>query len=151
MATVQCQRGQGHNRDSKGIVLSLHNWVEARDEFGMAEVEAGRSGYRLDFWSMRMSWTKRMTTGYEVKVSRDDWRRDIKWGSYLPYCERFYFVVPAGLIRPEEVSPECGLLYVHETGIIECVRRAKKRLISEPYLLQMLQRVVFKLHFKETL
>lgn len=45
----------------------------------------------------------------EVKSSVADYRSDRKWHEYLPFCERFYFAVPAGF--PVEMMPdECGLI-----------------------------------------
>ena len=45
----------------------------------------------------------------EVKVSTADFLGDHKWPDYLPYCDAFYFAVPAGF--PLEMVPdECGLI-----------------------------------------
>jgi hypothetical protein len=70
---------------------------------------------RMDAWVMKKSWSKPLTIVYEVKVSRSDFLSDDKWKFYLPYCNEFYFVCPAGLIKPEELPPEAGLLYVSTT------------------------------------
>ncbi len=55
---------------------------------------------------------------FEVKVSRGDFLRELADpAKRRPFVERstgFYFVCPAGLIKPEEVPVECGLLWVHE-------------------------------------
>lgn len=115
----------------------------------MHEVEAGRTGLRMDFWSMKMSWTQRKTTAYEVKVSRKDFMRDAKWQEYLPYCERFYFVCPWGMIQAHEIHVSAGLLWVDEEGVLHVQKSAKKRAIEDGNLLKMLQRACFKLHFKE--
>src|SRR5665213_3186433 len=39
----------------------------------------------------------------EVKSCLEDYRVDIKWGDYLPYCDRFYFAV----------APEFPLSLIH--------------------------------------
>ena len=45
----------------------------------------------------------------EVKSSLEDYRCDRKWGDYAPFCDRFYFAVPAGF--PVDLMPdECGLI-----------------------------------------
>ena len=75
----------------------------------------GGAGPILDAWVMPRSWTKPII-GYEIKVSRQDFRRDHKWMSYLQYCNLFYFVVPWGLIHPAEVPPEAGLIWTTKTG-----------------------------------
>src|SRR5215470_14909842 len=45
----------------------------------------------------------------EVKSCATDFRSDRKWREYLPFCERFYFAVPADF--PLEIlPPDCGLI-----------------------------------------
>ncbi len=45
----------------------------------------------------------------EVKSSLVDFRADQKWEGYLPFCDRFYWAVPADF--PSEVLPlETGLI-----------------------------------------
>lgn len=76
----------------------------------------GGSHFRLDAWTMNRSWTQAKVIGYEIKVSRQDFQKDDKWPAYLPCCNQLIFVCPAGLIRPEELSPQLGLLWVSSTG-----------------------------------
>lgn len=64
----------------------------------------------IDLWVMNKSWTKNWTTAYEIKVLRQDFLKDEKWRDYLPYCNYFYFVAPMGIIQPEELAADCGLL-----------------------------------------
>lgn len=75
---------------------------------------------KLDFWAMVPTWSPPTAIGYEIKVSRSDFLRDEKWRGYLPYCNRFYFVAPAGVIKPEEVPEEAGLLLTttNVTGLL---------------------------------
>ena len=81
----------------------------------------------LDAWVMPFSWT-RPIIGYEVKVSRSDFRRDRKWPGYLQYCNLFYFVVPWGLIEPKEVPEEAGLCYLTKSQTaIRYMKRAPSR------------------------
>jgi hypothetical protein len=40
----------------------------------------------------------------EVKSGIEDFRCDLKWGEYAPYCDRFYFAVAPEF--PREVLPE---------------------------------------------
>ena len=46
--------------------------------------------------------------GYEVKVSRGDYRRELlrpgKRAGAVAFCHEFYFAVPKGLLKPEEVE-----------------------------------------------
>jgi uncharacterized protein (UPF0147 family) len=66
---------------------------------------------RLDAWAMKKAWTNPLTIGYEIKKSRSDFLNDTKWMNYLQYCNEFYFVCPFGLIQPEEISNEIGLIW----------------------------------------
>ena len=85
---------------------------------------ASRDGYmRLDAWVMAKSWAHPLVTGYEIKVSRQDFLNDHKWTEYLQYCNEFYFVCPKGLIQPEELPKDVGLLWVSDT----CTRAYTKR------------------------
>lgn len=72
----------------------------------------GTGGY-VDVATLKLSWASPVTTGYEIKVSRADFLRDVqtaKFERYLPYFRRFYFACPAGLISKEEVPEGCGLM-----------------------------------------
>ena len=53
--------------------------------------------------------------GYEVKVSRSDYRRELlkphKRSGAVEWCNAFYFAVPRGLLTPDEIAfdePEVG-------------------------------------------
>ena len=62
--------------------------------------------------------------GFEFKVSRSDFLSDQKprknhygsltpkWKHYLKYCHLFYWVTPEGLVKPEEVEPPAGLVWI---------------------------------------
>jgi hypothetical protein len=47
---------------------------------------------------------------FEVKSCRQDFVSDKKWQNYLPYCTHFAFVAPKGVIKPDEIPKEIGLL-----------------------------------------
>lgn len=109
----------------------IANWLDAKYNFD--GVEAGRyitvkelrcgTGYKidanryLDYWAMPC-WEKDGGVGervsYEIKVSRSDFRKEIKEPVKrkmgLNVSNLFYFVTPAGLLKPEEVPSECGLI-----------------------------------------
>ena len=91
----------------------------------------------MDAWAMAKSWANPCTTGYEIKVSRNDFMQDKKWRGYLPYCNCFYFVCPWKMILPNELpGEECGLIWVTETGN-RCIvkQRAKYRDVEIPDML----------------
>lgn len=83
---------------------------------------------RLDVWAMARSWARPMTWGYEIKVSRADFARDQKWQDYLPMCRALFFVCPKGLIQPEEIPGNVGLLWAH--GAV--LRTKKKAEVRDP-------------------
>lgn len=89
---------------------------------------------KFDGLAIRKSYTQPCITIYEIKVSRGDFLQDPKWHLYLQYCNEFYFVVPKGLVKKEEI-PEgsSGLIYYDpEKGTLKTVRKALWRKIDEP-------------------
>lgn len=95
----------------------------------MREVRIG-SGFgqqerRMDVWVIQPRGFICPATAYEVKVSRADFRRDIKdplkhRGARL-FSDQFYFVAPKGVIPREEVPDWAGLKEV-ETVRVEYPR-----------------------------
>jgi len=56
---------------------------------------------------------------YEVKASRADFTRDVgsnKWYRYLEVVHRFFFAVPAGLVKTDEVPQGAGLIARGDKG-----------------------------------
>lgn len=103
---------------SARVVLGLLHDKHDKDVF-VAECKNGPSdnGYRrMDAWVMKRSYAHPLIVGYEIKVNRSDFIGDEKWHKYLPYCNEFYFVCPAGLIAPEELPAEVGLMLVSKNG-----------------------------------
>ena len=87
-----------------------------KNEFFITECKTGPTqlGAGLlifDGLAIYKSWTTPKIAGYEIKVSRSDFQRDVKYARYMQYCHEFSFVVPTGLIKREEVEPEIGLIY----------------------------------------
>jgi hypothetical protein len=71
-------------------------------------------------------------TAVEVKVSRADFKRDTeeKRRAWKSVTHRFIYLVPKGLITPEETPEGCGLWYWVENnygGRIEVAKRAEVR------------------------
>ena len=103
----------------------------------LSEVKTGPTWFadglqRMDAITIKKSWTKPCITGYEIKVSRSDFMSDEKWPGYLDYCHRLYFACPRGMIQPEELSPEVGLVWVNEKGGVRVRKRALFRNIEPP-------------------
>lgn len=57
---------------------------------------------------------------YEVKRTRADFfneiKRPLKRHPALMFSNQFFFVTPVGLIKPEEIPQEAGLLEIYENG-----------------------------------
>lgn len=68
---------------------------------------------RCDFWTMEPQQSKSYrATAYEIKVSRGDFKRDShkKQREARLFSDRFFYVTPVGLVKPDEVPDWAGLL-----------------------------------------
>lgn len=87
----------------------------------------------LDAVVIKKSWSTFWIAGYEVKSSRSDFLGDEKWRGYLPYCHEFLFVCPRGVIEPNELPKEIGLIYYNpEKDSLWTSRRGKYKEIDPP-------------------
>lgn len=105
--------------DSYEIVANLKKYRHNNDLF-VTECKTGSSvltsHVRFDAWALKMSFKTPHATGYEVKVSRQDFLRDSKIPVYLGYCHYFYLVCPRELIKPEEVPEGSGLIWCKKSN-----------------------------------
>jgi hypothetical protein len=90
--------------------------LKHREDFFLTEVKNGSTWFNdelaiIDALAIKKSWTKPCITGYEIKVSRQDFLNDDKWPVYKNYCHRFYFACPTGLIQPDEIPDDVGLVW----------------------------------------
>lgn len=95
-----------------GVVLeTLHKEIKAKypERLNVSEF-CLLNRKRIDMLSLDYMGGK--VRGYEIKVSRQDFQNDNKWREYLGYCDYFYFVCPADMIKPEELEPNIGLIYI---------------------------------------
>lgn len=101
-------------------ILELLRQKHSKDVFvteckdGPTQMSGGH--LRMDVWAMARSWAHPCVSAYEVKVSRRDFLADEKWHGYLDYCNRFSFVCPHGVVGPDELPENVGLLWVAKTG-----------------------------------
>lgn len=85
-------------------------------DFFLTEVKNGPTHFAnelliMDAVAIKKSWANPCITGYEIKVSRQDFLRDEKWPAYKELCHRFSFVCPRGLITPDELPDDVGLIW----------------------------------------
>lgn len=106
-------------------------YTGTRDRGRTLEADVER---RLDGWAINgYSSKRRQRVAYEVKVSKGDFCRDVtkplKRRAGLLLSNLFYYVAPAGVIAPDQVPPECGLLEV-----VQCpVGLRVKEAVSAPW------------------
>lgn len=113
-------------------VLSILSDKHSRDLF-VPHCKTGPSWFVtsgqaiLDAWVMPYSWTSPII-GYEVKVTRSDFRRDHKWMNYLQFCNLFYFVSPWGVLEEKDIPELAGLIWLTKTGRgIRYIKKAPSR------------------------
>lgn len=117
-------------------IIELLEAKHAKDVF-VGECKTGRTWggapLRLDAWAMTRSWVRLKMTGYEIKESRGDFLRDEKWHGYRQYCHELSFVCPHGLIKPDELPADIGLLYASKTKTrLFTKKKAARREIEIP-------------------
>lgn len=87
----------------------------------------------MDAVAIKKSWANPRITGYEIKSSRSDFLADEKWRGYLPYCNEFLFVCPKGVIEPDEIPEDIGLIYYNpEKRNLWTSRRGAYKKIDPP-------------------
>lgn len=122
---------------TSGLILK-HIYKRHEEEPFFTEVKNGPTQFsnhllKLDALAFKKSWANPCMTGYEVKVDRNDFLRDIKWPGYKAYCNKLYFACPRDLIKPEELSEDVGLIYYNpEKDTIFTKKQALFREIEIP-------------------
>jgi hypothetical protein len=81
-------------------------------------------------------WTSRghAVHGFEIKVTRSDWLRELKDPSkaepVFRYCDHWFIVAPRGVVHEHELPPTWGLLEVRAAGLV--VSKAAPKLEPQP-------------------
>lgn len=126
-------------KDLVGFLRRLHpakEWAFL-DELRIGTGFGPEGEGRIDAWALNL-WPskKHQRISYEVKISRADFLHELKHpekrSAALWLSNQFYFVTPAGLVRPEEVPPEAGLLEFDDGGAGLYVRKAPWRETPDP-------------------
>lgn len=109
--------------------------VFAADQWAYFENLRTGTGYskgceqELDGWCMQL-WGEKHRITFEIKISRSDFSAEIKKPLKrrlgLMLSNEFYFVTPKGLLKPEEIPIETGLLELRENGRVE-------KIVDAPY------------------
>lgn len=117
------------------IVRALHNKHQAPEWASFEEMPVGTGHFLknyIDFWTIScFPSTGFRVVAYEIKVSRGDFMREIQNPRKRKAAEEIssesWFVVPQGLIKPEEVPEPWGLAYVQSGGKVVRKLVAKQR------------------------
>ena len=127
------------------ITKALKERHDKRGDFFASQVKMGSAGSKiLDGVAIPASWSPRTIIGYEIKVTRADFLSDNKYPHYMETCNLFYFVVPKGLIKKEEVPRNVGIIE-YNNGKLRQIKHAiyEKREINVDMLLHC---IFFKVH-----
>lgn len=86
--------------------------------------------------------------GFEVKVNRSDWRRELKdpakADAIAVYCDRWWIVALPDIVKPEELPPTWGLMISHPKGRLRIAREAPQmtpRPIDRDFLAAIMRRI----------
>ncbi|WP_313522627.1 MmcB family DNA repair protein [Shinella sp.] len=117
---------------AKTIVEVLTAW--SSDAIWASELDFFTGKRRIDFWTMvPMKSRGFLATAYEIKVSREDFRRDNdeKQSGALAFSDRFYYVTPPDLLTKADLPAWAGLLECDGLRLTT-IRRAPVRSKQEP-------------------
>jgi len=100
--------------DSSEIKIALARKHEK--DYYLDEVKSGSSwngtaNRILDGCALKCSYASPFITGYEIKVTRSDFKGDNKFFTYLPLVHALYIVTPSGLVEREELPTDIGLMW----------------------------------------
>lgn len=85
--------------------------------------------------------------GFEVKVARGDWRRELedpgKAEDVFAFFDRFWIVAPKGIVRREEMPPTWGLMVPHGGRLVAEVDAPKlsPKEVTRAFVAAVLRRV----------
>lgn len=112
----------------------------------VAPSTGGGTGY-ADAVAMNL-WKSRghVVYGFEIKISRGDWQRELKKPakaeSIFSYCDGWYVVTPAGIVKDGELPATWGHLELHGSKLIEKVKAPKlsAKELDRPFFASLMRR-----------
>ena len=112
----------------------LYDGGRTMDLFAISCGEQGGNGYRV---------------GYEIKVSKSDFRSELKkpekYLETMRYCDEFYYVAPEGVIDPHQLPPRAGLIEVRQDDRQQWLGRWRaKTIVRASKHTGVIDRVLFK-------
>ena len=111
--------------ESKGMnATDVYNSLKRFNRWGNFLVpEYTYGSLRID--AIIINTDKKWIRGYEIKVSKQDFKNDEKWELYSAFCSSLSIVCPWGLIEKSEVRKPYGLLWVGKNEEYSWQRRPK--------------------------
>lgn len=126
----------GRRSKTRRLTHALVDWLTARNRPPAVFTEIALAGSwgnrgRLDIASITImpNYAGMRIDGYEVKVTRGDFSRDVenmKWSRYLGVCDRLFFATPPGLVSKDEVPSDAGLKVLTSKGTWQTVVQAPR-------------------------
>ncbi len=124
--------------------LSANEWCLAFE----VTVRATTGERRADAVAMNL-WPSRgnVLCGYEFKVSRSDWRSELKNPAkaepVAQYCDHWFMVTPPNIIKPGELPETWGHLVVVDNGLVVAKAAPKKPAIpvDRPFMAALFRRL----------
>jgi len=100
-------------------------------EFPLEAGKRGKSRYRIDgLFIETLDGGSARRTAYEIKISREDFQRELadpeKRRRAMRIADFFFFAVPEGLVQPDEVPEECGLIWMRPEGQAPTIMKMSK-------------------------
>lgn len=105
---------------------------EVRNQTGFGRRVRSADALAISLWPSRGIYA----IGFEVKVTRGDWLKELadpsKADEFFRFCQHWFIAAPVGLIGVAELPPTWGLLEVDGTGKVKCVKAAPQQLAQHP-------------------
>lgn len=117
--------------DVKIALRNAHPAPEWAIMFEVADATGAVHSRLADAIAMNM-WPSRglAIVGYEVKVYRNDWLREIKKPqkaeAISSFCDHWNLITPPSIAKPEEIPEPWGWIEVQENGRLKTIKQAPK-------------------------
>lgn len=117
--------------DVRAAIASSYRQPEWATFFEVADGTGMRKTRSADAVSVNMYPSRGLTiNGFEIKVDRSDWRRELadpsKAEAIARYCDFWWVAAPKGLIDPVTLPATWGLTEVDEKGALRIKAQAKQ-------------------------
>lgn len=115
-------------------------WIfirELRIGTGWVNTYRSKAGVYIDGFALNCYPSKNMQRiAYEVKISRGDFLAELKNPEkrepFMRYVNQFFFATPVGLVEPEEIPDDLGLIEIHGDGFWKIKVNAPHRRAERP-------------------